>query len=156
MVKNLAQGLIENFPDEAPFINTNLETYILKLEEIDSTVKKELSKLSNKKLITFHEAFTYFAKAYDLEVVAVMSKEPEEALTPSEIVQLLEIIENNPQVRLFVEPQYEDLTAQIISAHADLPLYQLDPLTTGEENISLNFYELGMYKNMETLVNVMD
>ena len=53
---------------------------------------------------------------------------------------------------LFVEPQYEDLSARVLSSETGAPVYTLDPVVTGpEENPPLDYYETVMRQNMATL-----
>ncbi|NLB90376.1 MAG: zinc ABC transporter substrate-binding protein, partial [Clostridiales bacterium] len=155
MVKNLSEGMMAAFPDERNAIEENMKEYILRLEILDQELHDGLETLPNKEIITFHEAFPYFAKAYGLEVIAVMANEPEEGLTPKELSELIGLIENHPGVRLFVEPQYPSLAAQTIQAQTGAIVAQLDPLTTGSAEEALTFYETGMRANMEVLQETM-
>ena len=67
MVKNLRDGLSELLPDKAEQIRANAEQYIARLEALDAELREAIAALPNKKIVTFHEAFPYFAKAYGLE-----------------------------------------------------------------------------------------
>ena len=102
--------------------------------------------------MTFHEAFPYFAEAYNLQVVAVVNREPGETLTPAQLAQLTEVIRELGNPPLFVEPQYEDLSARALAAETGAPVFTLDPVVTGpENNVPLDYYETVMRRNMETL-----
>ena len=76
-----------------------------------------------------------------------------ETLTPSQMAALAVAIEELGKPPLFVEPQYEDLSARTISAETGAPVYTLDPAVTGpESDVPLDYYETVMLRNMETLV----
>ena len=152
MAENLAEALMKYFPQNKPAIKANLEDLRTRLQALDDELKAGLSSLPRKGIITFHEAFPYFAQAYGLEVLAVVNREPGETLTPSQLGQLADAIVALGTPPLFVEPQYEDLSAKALAAETGAKIYSLDPVVTGPEaNVPLDYYETVMRKNMQTL-----
>ena len=156
MAENLAAGLIRVLPGDETAITANLEDYRARLEALDTQLRQGLKDLPRKDIVTFHEAFPYFAAAYGLNVVAVVNKEPGEVLTPAqlgELVREIRILGNPP---LFVEPQYTDLSAQTLASETGAPVYSLDPIVTGpESDVPLDYYETAMLQNMNTLVTAL-
>lgn len=156
MTENLAAGLCGVLPDDADTITANLDAYRSRLQALDGQLKEGLGSLPNRDIVTFHEAFPYFASAYGLNVVAVVNKEPGEVLTPSQLGELVREIRALGNPPLFVEPQYTDLSARTLSAETGAPVYSLDPVVTGpEDNVPLDYYETVMLQNMNTLVEAL-
>lgn len=156
MAENLAAGLVRLMPGDEAAINTNLEDYRSRLESLDVKLREGLKDLPRRDIVTFHEAFPYFAAAYDLHIVAVVSKEPGEVLTPSQMAVLVREILRLGNPPLFVEPQYTDLSARTLSLETGSPVYSLDPMVTGpEENVPLDYYETVMLRNMNTLIEAL-
>ncbi len=152
MAENLARGMAERLPDASEKILSNLEVLQSRLQQLDNTLREGLSSLPNKGIVTFHEAFPYFAEAYGLRVIAVVNREPGETLTPAQLARLADTIRELGNPPLFVEPQYEDLSARTLSAETGSPVYTLDPVVTGpEENVPLDYYESVMLENMRVL-----
>ena len=152
MSENLAAGLIRVMPDREEAITNNLTRWESMLLELDEELKNGLRDLPRKDIVTFHEAFPYFAEAYGLRVVAVVNKEPGETVSPAQMGKLAEEIRALGNPPLFVEPQYEDLSARVLSSETGAPVYTLDPVVTGpEENPPLDYYETVMRQNMATL-----
>ena len=152
MAENLAAGLINVFPQYEQEIAANLDAYRARLLSLDQVLREGLSDLPNRQIVTFHEAFPYFAEAYGLEVVAVVNKEPGEVLTPMQLAELSRRIAVLGYPPLFVEPQYTDLSAQTLAKETGAPVYSLDPVVTGpEEDVPLDYYETVMLQNMATL-----
>ena len=52
--------------------DVNATTYISKLVELKDEMKNTLSEIESKNIITFHEAFPYFAKDLGLNIVAII------------------------------------------------------------------------------------
>lgn len=152
MARNLADAMIRQFPSLEPGIRENLASLTDRLNLLDQELKDGLSDLPRRGIITFHEAFPYFASAYGLEVLAVVNREPGETLTPAQLARLITVIRDLENPPLFTEPQYEDLSARILASETGAKIYTLDPVVTGpEENVPLDYYESVMRKNMETL-----
>ena len=156
MAENLAAGLIRLMPDDEALITANLEDYRSRLESLDTRLREGLKNLSRRNIVTFHEAFPYFADAYDLRIVAVVNKEPGEVLTPSQMAILIREIRQLGNPPLFVEPQYTDLSAQTLSRETGSPVYSLDPMVTGPDaDVPFDYYETVMLQNMNTLVEAL-
>ena len=153
MVDNLADGLISAMPQYEAQIEQNRADYVARLTALDAELKETLAAVPNKNIVTFHEAFPYFARAYGLTVAAVVNHEPGDALSPAQLAELVRTIRelNNPP--LFTEPQYDDMAAQTISRETGAPIYTLDPVVTGPEtDVPLTYYEDRMRENMQTLL----
>lgn len=152
MVENLAEGLCAAFPDKAEALRANCAAYTARLESLDGELKAALAEIPHREIITFHEAFPYFAQAYGLEVVAVVNREPGEALSPAQLAELTRMVKALGAPSLYVEPQYEDMAAQTLSEETGAPVYTLDPIVTGPMGEdALTYYEDVMRKNAETL-----
>ena len=156
MAENIADGLSQLMPDCRDTVFANLEAYRDRLVALDARLRKGLETLPRRDIVTFHEAFPYFAAAYDLHVVAVVNKEPGEVLTPAQMGKLVLEIEKLGNPPLFVEPQYTDLSAQTLSRETGSSVYSLDPVVTGpEKDVPLDYYETIMLENMETLIEAL-
>lgn len=152
MAENLARAMADRFPVYAPRITENLDGLTARLAALDAELREGLSGLPRQGIITFHEAFPYFAQAYGLKVLAVVNREPGETLTPSQLAQLADAIVALDCPPLFVEPQYEDLSARTLAAETGARIFTLDPVVTGpEDQVPLDYYETVMRQNMQTL-----
>ena len=152
MVTNLAEGLMTACPDHAEAIAANRDAYLNRLEALHGALAEGLSDLPRRDIVTFHEAFPYFAKAYDLNVAAVVNREPGDSLSPAALGQLVLLVRELGAPPLFVEPQYDDLAAQTLARETGAAVYTLDPAVTGpEEDVPLTYYEDVMLKNMKVL-----
>lgn len=157
MVRNLAQGLMEACPAQAEAIAANRDAYLARLSALDKELTEGLQAVAGKEIITFHEAFPYFAKAYGLTVAAVVAREPDTALSPRELAGLVALIREKGNPPLFTEPQYEDAAAKTLSQETGAPIYTLDPVVTGpDSSIPLTLYEDSMRHNMQVLLEALD
>ena len=109
--------------------------------------------LTRRQIVTFHEAFPYFAAAYDLEVVAVVALEPDEPLSPRMLARVVEQVRAAGNPPLISEPQYEGSALRAVAQETGAPVYELDPLVTGDG--ALTAYEDVMRKNAQTLIEAL-
>ncbi len=80
--ENDAKALDELVPEHKEDIDKNLQNYLKKLDDLDAYNKKRLGEIkeSSRYLITPHDAFNYFSRAYNIKVVA-----PQGVSTDSEV-----------------------------------------------------------------------
>ena len=155
MVNNLAEGLIAALPAHAEAIAANRDAYTARLTALDAEITAALSDLPRKDIITFHEAFPYFANAYGLNVAAVINRDPDDALSPRQLAELCKTVKSLGAPPLFTEPQYEDMAAQTISRETGAPLFALDPIVTGPADAPLTYYEDAMRTNLAVLMEAL-
>lgn len=151
-VQNIADGLAKYDPVNADKYKANAKEYISKLESLKSEMQEGINSLPNRNIITFHEAFPYFAEEFDLNIVGVIALEPGTEPSPKELEETIELAKNNNVKALFTEPQYTAKAATTISKEAGVPIYTLDPIVTGDSTPdSYNDYINKMKQNLETL-----
>lgn len=152
MVGNLADGLMAQLPRHADAIAANRDACIARLTALDAELKAALAHIDHADVITFHEAFPYFAEAYGLHVAAVLNREPEDALSPRALANLCETVMHLGNPPLFIEPQYDDAAARTVSRETGAPVYTLDPIVTGPADAPLTHYEDAMRQNLAVLL----
>ena len=151
-VKNIAEQLKAADPKHADAYEKNAAAYIKKLEALKAEMHAELDTVPNKDIVTFHEAFPYFAKEFGLNIISVVEREPGTEPTPAELQATIEQVKKLPVKVLFTEPQYSPSAAETIARETGAKIYTLDPVVTGEANDqAINAYIDTMKKNMETL-----
>lgn len=156
MVNNLADGLIAALPAHADAIAANRDGYVTRLTALDDELTAALSAVAKKDIITFHEAFPYFAQAYGLNVAAVVNRDPDDALSPRALAELCKTVAALGAPPLFTEPQYEDMAAQTIARETGASIHTLDPIVTGPEaNVPLTLYEDTMRQNLAVLLEAL-
>lgn len=150
IVQAIAERGSELFPAEREKIQANAAAYIARLSALDAALKERLAPVAGQKIVTFHEAFPYFARAYGLKIVSVISEEHEESLSPARLREVIEAVEAAGVPPLFTEPQYSAAAAYAVAAETGAAIYELDPLASGE--VALDAYEKGMLGNADVLL----
>ena len=151
-VKNIRDQLKAADPAHADQYEANAETYLAKLEALKTEMHATLDDVPHKDIVTFHEAFPYFAEEFGLHILGVIEREPGADPTPAELETTIEQVKELPVKVLFAEPQYSPAAAETIARETGAKLYSLDPVVTGEATPDAKeAYLDAMRKNMETL-----
>lgn len=130
-VKNIGEQLASLDPDNASKYKANTDTYIKKLEVERDKMHKALDGIKNRDIITFHEAFPYFAKEFNLNIAGVIEREPGSEPSPKELEDSIATINKLKVKALFVEPQYSTKAVETIAQETGSKVYTLDPAVTG-------------------------
>ena len=156
MTNNLCEGMAQVWPEHRSALEANRDAYVLRLTVLDSELETMLAPLQGKAIITFHEAFPYFANAYGIEIAAVINRDPSDALSPSQLAELVGTVRDLGFPPLFVEPQYSDLSARTLAAETGVAVYQLNPVVTGpDDETALTYYEDTMRLNAQVLLEAL-
>ncbi|MDY2685911.1 MAG: metal ABC transporter substrate-binding protein [Selenomonadaceae bacterium] len=151
-VKAITRQLVEADPAHADAYKKNALDYVLKLEKLRDDMHAAIDPLPHKDIVTFHEAFPYFAKEFKLNIISVVEREPGTEPTPAELEKIIAQVSGLPVKVLFTEPQYSPSAAETIARETGAKIYTLDPVVTGEATPdAADAYLNAMRANMETL-----
>ena len=153
MADNLAEGLIRYLPDYGQQITDNLASFRDRLLSLDQAFRDQLMQVDElPEVVIFHEAFPYFADACNLPVLLAVDKEPDEDLSTAQLAGILQIIQQNPSLPLIVKSKETDRSVDVVVSETGAPVCELDPITTGPDQPSLDYYETIMLQNLQTLL----
>lgn len=130
-VRNIAEGLAAADDLHADQYRANAEAYEARLAALSASLAEQLSPLSGTRIITFHEAFNYFAERYGMVVAGVIANEPGEEPSTRDIADTCDLVRSLDIRTLFVEPQYPQTAAEIIARETGASIYTLDPCVSG-------------------------
>jgi len=152
-VQNIADQLAATDPNNAQGYQSNAQNYIRKLEELKSEMHAQLDSLEDRNIVTFHEAFPYFAQEFGLNIVATVEREPGSEPVAAELKETIDIIRQSGVRAIFVEPQYSTKAAETIATETGAQVYTLDPAVTGPEEPEA-YIEI-MNRNLQVLLEAL-
>ena len=151
-VKNIADQLSSIDTSNAAKYKENSLEYIKKLEALRDKMHQALDGIKNRDIITFHEAFPYMAKEFNLHISAVIEREPGTEPIAKELETTIKIVKESRAKALFAEPQYSSKAAETIARETGATIYTLDPVVTGDAKPdSYNAYIDIMERNLDSL-----
>ena len=148
-ILTIAEGLSKADEAHADAYQANAMAYAERISALKEEMAAQLAPYAGEKMITFHEAFSYFAQAFGFEVAGVIAHEAGEEPGTREIARTCDLVKEQGVKALFVEPQYPTKTADTIARETGADVYSLDPAVSGDG--SMESYELIMKKNADVL-----
>ncbi|MFH1734206.1 MAG: zinc ABC transporter substrate-binding protein [bacterium] len=127
----------------------NAQSYAARVDSLGRGFIRILSPAENRRIVIFHEAFDYFARDINLEIVAVVESVPGVAPSAKELAELIDKIRNAEPVGIFAEPQYPDQLAKMLSDETGVPFYVLDPAASGQDD-PMSYFRV-MIENLKIL-----
>jgi ABC-type Zn uptake system ZnuABC Zn-binding protein ZnuA len=145
MCANICAGLEEKYPQYASVFRTNLAKLTADIQILEDYGKQQLSSLSCRELITFHDGFAYFAQSFDLHILAAVEEESGSEASARELKELIGIIESHDLPAIFTEKSGSVSAAGIISRETGVAIYDLDMAMAGS-----SWFD-AMYHNIDTI-----
>lgn len=152
-VQNICDGLVKLDEENSVKYQENTKQYLEKLQELQEEMHAQLDDIKEKDIVTFHEAFDFFAEEFGLHIVSVIEREPGTYPSAGELADIIDTVRTTKAKAIFVEPQYAKTAADTIARETKIPVYTLDPVVTGD--LEKDAYEKIMRKNLETLVQAL-
>lgn len=129
---NVASGLDRLFSDSREAqteIAKNLEAYLAQLDALDAWTRARLATIPEKQrvLVTSHDAFNYFGRAFALEVVGIQGLSTESEASQRDVARVIDLVRARGVPAVFVEssvnPALIERVARETGAEKRGPLY---------------------------------
>lgn len=129
------QGLL---PDQRDLLNKNYRDFVEKLEVLDDELAHLLKDFRRFTVFVYHPAFGYFLDRYGLrqETVELQGKQP----SPQQLRYLIALAKEHGTKVIFVQPQFNRRSAQMVARAIGGRVEPLDPLA---ENYLDNLRKMG-------------
>ncbi|MDQ3493330.1 MAG: metal ABC transporter substrate-binding protein [Chloroflexota bacterium] len=116
-VRKLAETLKQVDPDNAAGYDANAAAYLQRLVDLETWVRDRMTTVpdENRRVVSFHEAFPYFAAAYGLEIVGTIIDAPGQDPSAGQIAALIEGIRGEGVSAIFAESQFPSSLTQTIA-----------------------------------------
>lgn len=116
--KTVAAGLTEADPEGKPEYETNLNHYLKELGETDTYIRNRAAELpkAQRVLVTAHDAFQYFGKAYGFEVRGLQGISTDAEAGTADVSDLADFIVERQIKAIFVESSVPPKTIEALQA----------------------------------------
>lgn len=147
-VENIRDGLIAADPANKTTYQANAAAYIQQLTNLNQQFEQSLKKYQDRTFVTFHDAFPYLAKQYQLQQVAVVEI-PEDQLSPTDVQTTVAAVKLFKVKALFGEPGIDNKLLSTLSQDLKLTVYPLSSLEAGD--LDPQYYFTAMKTNLQNL-----
>lgn len=133
ITQNISQDLAQRYPTYAEAFAENAKNYLKQLEDTQSQLVSLLEPLENKNIVTFHDAWYYFAESLNLNIVGTFEPSAGREPTPRYLAELAEGLEQAGTYTIFSEPQFGTANLESFANDNNILIVELDPIG-GVEN----------------------
>lgn len=104
-VENIRAGLVKLLPGSRDSINQRAQDYTARIDALNQNTQRLISSIpeSNRRVMTTHDAFGYFAAAYNIEFLSVQGWSTDREPSAAQVGQLIKQIRQDKIKALFIE-----------------------------------------------------
>jgi zinc/manganese transport system substrate-binding protein len=116
-VANIRDGLIAADPADKADFEANAKAYLARLDQLEAEVKAAIASIppKNRKIITTHDAFGYFARAYGMSFIAPQGVSTETEPSAKDVAKIIRQIKAQRIPAVFLENISDDRLMQQIA-----------------------------------------
>lgn len=149
MIQNILAGLQKADPSHAAEFAHQATLYLSILTRLDADLKAALGAFHDQPILTYHDAFPYFARRYGLRIAGVLEETPEVPPSARHLAALANIIRTEKVSVIFSEHGSSPRLPQMMGRDYHMQVAILNTLETGD--LKPEAYEVGMRQNLQTL-----
>ena len=157
-VENMTMTLVDNDPKKAEIYQSNAEAYLNELDQLDGWIREQVDLIppENRKLVTDHATFGYFAEEYGFTqmgaLIPAMTTEAE--TSGGQLAELVDRIQNEQVKAIFVGIEMDPTLSKRIAEDTDVqlvPLYFGSLTDGGPAGTYLDFMRYNVTQIVEAL-----
>lgn len=144
--------LSSEYPANEAAYEANYMAFIQALDAAEAEWSKELARVADSRIVTFHDAWAYFAAYADIAIVATVEPFPGQQPTPQYLAELEDTVRDANVAAVFTEPQLASDAIESFIADTGAVYGILDPIggVAGRDT----YIDLMTY-NIKTLANTL-
>jgi manganese/iron transport system substrate-binding protein len=119
-VQRIHDRLVSLDPDGAATYDASTAAYLAQLDELHQWIQQQVALVppDNRKLVTFHEAYAYFAARYGFQLIGVITPSPGQEPSAGELAQLIATVRAAHVKAVFSEAQFSPRLTQTLAEEA--------------------------------------
>lgn len=156
-VEKIRDGLARVDAADAGYYADRAQGYLARLDELDRWIRGRVDLIppARRKLVTFHDAFPYFARRYGFSLQGVLVASPGKEPSARELAALARQIKREKVPVVFAEAQFNPKMLEVLARDAGVRVITnlyTDTLSTGPE---ANTYIAMMKHDVTEIVNAL-
>ena len=126
ILSEMAEHLVEKDPSNASTYKSNLKKAHKALDNLTKKIKSDLK--GDFKSIVFHDAYQYFEKRFDVNVLGAFTVNTDVLPGAEQLAEIREIIEHDKITCVFSEPQFNPDIIKAVAKDMKISTGVIDPL----------------------------
>jgi zinc transport system substrate-binding protein len=124
--KHILDAVIETDSKNQEYYKKNYRLFLQDIDRLDQEIKALLEKSRGRKMMVFHPAWSYFARDYGLEQLAIEVEG--KAPNPANLKKIIDMARKENIRIIFVQEQFDTNSARAVAAEIGGQVIKIDPL----------------------------
>ena len=153
MIESIADGLSAQDPANAERFSANAQAAKERILTACEDLKVQLADLPCRELITFHDGFQYFARAFDLTILRAIEEEAGSEASAREVSAIVADIVSHDLPAVFTEINGSSATAEMIARECGVKVAALDLIMSRDQRnlTGIDDYLARLTENVNTI-----
>lgn len=144
MAKNIANGLIAVDIEGQAIYEKSLKTFQDKIDQSMVGWEKQAKAIKNKKLVTYHRSWSYFAKRFGFEVMGQIEDKPGIPPTPKHRDEIILLMKETGTKTILTELFYDRVPSEYVAKRTSAKIVQV-PIDVGAIPEAKDYFSLISY-----------
>ena len=127
-IKNLVTALVKLDPKGESLYRKREAAYFVRLDSLSAVISAQSAGLSDRRLITYHDAWPYFARRFGLDIIATVEPIPGQEPSARELARLVDLIRRERIRVITTEPQLPSVLPNMLASETGVKVVVLNPL----------------------------
>ncbi len=150
IARDIKNQLVALDPENSTIYEQNYTEYTHSLDILKQSYLEKIQSVTNKKVITYHPAYTYLLREFNFELVKVISEHENQELTPNDLLETKKLIHTYDIHEIFVSWQMPQQNIDALQQELNTEIILLDPIGGFLDNPS--YINLIKY-NLDSIIN---
>ena len=146
MAENIYNGLVAQFPEKEAAFTANYEALAQKFDALAAYAEAQLSGITKRNILTFHDGFSYLAADFGINIVHAIEEESGSEASAKELIEMVQLVQTHQVGAIFTEINGSVSAAGIISSETGVPVYALDMAMGGDSYFDAMYYNIDILK----------
>ncbi len=130
MARNIFNAMAYADPADKDYFAGNLNAFDKRLDEAEARWRAAMAPFAGIKFISYHESWSYFARAFKMEIPITIESKPGFVPSPARIQEVIALAKAQGVRLIVTEPYYDASIAELIAKQAGVPCLNL-PIDVG-------------------------
>ncbi len=144
IARGVANKLGELDPNDAPYFQDRFKDFDRRLSDAEKKWDAEMSPYRGRKVVTYHNSATNFAKHFGLNVMGYVEPRPGIPPTPGHTIELMGLMKRDKIKVILVEPYFDLKTPDSIARETGSKVIVFLPSVGGEKEVT-DYFKLFDY-----------
>ncbi|MGQ9474786.1 MAG: metal ABC transporter substrate-binding protein [Actinomycetota bacterium] len=152
VIDALEKALAGVDPEHTPYFRERASELRERISSLHEEVSQRVAGFTHREFISFHSAWSYFARRYGLRQLRAIEERPGEEPSAREIAELVSLAEERGVRAIFAEAQFNPRVAEAVAEESEgrMKVFVLDPLGDLDDPSRGDYCSLILY-NLEIM-----